>query len=336
MLRALVVLVLLATTSLVAADTGGSMGGGDWGDSGGGGGGGGDDGPSSYDHDSGSYSSSSDHRHDEDTGLVVLVLAVVGVIAFATFTYVDGMKPGASPVVSSRVVSPSFSWGFMDVGVLRIAVDGRARAFVQANLRRIATFADTKTAAGRLWMLSEVSLMLRRLRDAWVYGGAVNEPVRTKLAAKQVFDRHVDQARSRYRDETIRNASGVTTTAPAPAAVPRPEEGDGLILVSIILCARSELTEVLDVARGEDLRRALEAAPYRTAEDLVAVEIVWQPTEDADRLSSIELVAKYPSPELIPIAGALVGKVFCAYCSGPFPAELVSCPHCGAPARAAG
>jgi hypothetical protein len=50
-------------------------------------------------------------------------------------------------------------------------------------------------------------------------------------------------------------------------------------------------------------------------------------------MSSIELVAKYPHPDLIAIRGALVGKAFCTYCSGPFPAELQTCPHCGAPAR---
>jgi hypothetical protein len=46
----------------------------------------------------------------------------------------------------------------------------------------------------------------------------------------------------------------------------------------------------------------------------------------------MELEAKYPRPDLIPIQGALVGNTFCSYCGGPFPAELVSCPHCGAPA----
>ena len=43
--------------------------------------------------------------------------------------------------------------------------------------------------------------------------------------------------------------------------------------------------------------------------------------------------AKYPPPDLYPLQGALVGKTFCKYCTAPFPAELVACPHCGAPAR---
>ena len=76
-----------------------------------------------------------------------------------------------------------------------------------------------------------------------------------------------------------------------------------------------------------------DAASQLSTGSLIAIEIVWQPSEDSDRLSSMELEAKYPRPDLIPLQGALVGKTFCTYCSGPFPAELVSCPHCGAPAR---
>ena len=105
-----------------------------------------------------------------------------------------------------------------------------------------------------------------------------------------------------------------------------------MILVSIVLAAKQELYTVLQIGNGSDLSAALEAAATLDENSLVAVEIVWQPAEDADRLSSIELEAKYPRPELIPIAGALVGKTFCTYCSAPYPAELVSCPHCGAPA----
>jgi len=220
-----------------------------------------------------------------------------------------------------------------DVTVLRIAIDGRARKFVQAELARIAKSANTGTAAGRHAMLKEVTLLLRRVRDAWVYGGAVNEPMRSLAGAKSVFDRHVLDARATFRTETIRNADGVVTAQAAPAAIPRAHEGEGLILVSIIVAARSELVTVKHIGDGETLRKALEAASFRSPDDLVAIEIVWQPSDDADRLSSLELEAKYPRPSLIPLEGALVGKTFCTYCSGPYPAELVTCPHCGGPSE---
>lgn len=339
--RAIVFLVLLACARSAFADTGGSMGGGDWGGGGGGGGYSSSDYSSSSSSSDYSYSSSNDYSSSHSYsssdgsstplsgfhiigGLVILVVWVAIQAAMKS----RGLDYSSTYAPSSYVPIDS-----VDVSVLRIALDGRARKFVQAELQKIAKTADTKTSEGRLAMLREVSLMLRRVRDAWVYGGAVNEPMRGISAAKPVFDRHVDDARSRFRTETIRNAQGVTTTSQAPDFIPRSEEGAGVILVSIVVCARSELFTVRNIGTGEDLRKALEGAPHRAASDLVAIEIVWQPSEESDRMSSMELEAKYPHPELIPITGALVGKTFCEYCGGPFPAELVSCPHCGAPAR---
>lgn len=340
--RAMIFLVLLTCVALPAfADTGGSMGGGDWGGGGGGGGGGDYSYSSSSSSDSYSYSSSNDYsssdysssdgRSRPISGFEILlgigVLVIYGVIQLAKssgggFNYASTYQPASYLPVDS-----------VDVSVLRVALDGRARKYIQTELARIAKSADTKTSEGRLTMLREVSLMLRRVRDAWVYGGAVNEPMRSLSSAKTVFDKHVDDARSRFRTETVRNEQGTITTSQAPDFIPRSEEGAGVILVTLVVCARTELVSVTSIGNGEDLRKALEAAPHRAASDLVAIEIVWQPSEDSDRLSSMELEAKYPRPDLIPITGALVGKMFCSYCGGPLPAELVTCPHCGAPAR---
>lgn len=318
-----VLLVLALGHGVARGDTGGSMGGGDWSSSsrssssdyssGGGGGG-------SYSYDS-SYGSTGDGGSLPPALIIVILIIVV-------LWFVAEAARGQSGTRSYG----DASYDAIDVSVLRIAIDGSARQFVQTGLARIAAAADTASAEGRLTMLREVDLLLRRARDAWVYGGAVNEPMRSMGAAKLVFDSHVTNARARFREEVVRNAQGViTTNAPTPV-VPRPEEGPGLLLVSLIVAARSELFTVGHIEDGEDLRKALEAASYRPARDLVAIEVVWQPSEDADRLSSIELEARYPAPELLPIRGALVGKAFCRYCGGPYPAELVSCPHCGAPA----
>jgi uncharacterized membrane protein len=232
----------------------------------------------------------------------------------------------------SSYVTPWAPLDTVDVSVLRIAVDGRARKFIQTELKQIADTTDTATPQGRTAMLREVALLLRRVRDAWVYGGAVNEPMRAIGASKTVFDRYVDDARSRFREETIRNEQGAKTSMAASSYTPRSDEGAGVILVSIIVAARRELFTVNRIGSGDDLRQALDSASQIATDNLVAIEIVWQPSEDTDRLSSMELEAKYPRPDLIPIQGALVGKTFCSYCGGPFPAELVSCPHCGAPA----
>lgn len=323
------------------ADTGGSMGGGSWGGGGGGGGGYSGGGYSSSSSGGGwSSSSSSSGWSSSSSGgggslsggeAILLIIGCVIVLV---------VKAAMAAGVGSDANEPlSYSTGTwvpldtVDVSVLRIAVDGRARKFIQTELEQIADTTDTATPEGRTAMLREVALLLRRVRDAWVFGGAVNEPMREIGASKSVFDRYVDDARSRFREETIRNEQGTKTATAASSYTPRSDEGAGLILVSIIIAARRELFTVNRIGTGDDLRQALDSASQLATNNLVAIEIVWQPSEDDDRLSSMELEAKYPRPDLIPIQGALVGKAFCSYCGGPYPAELVSCPHCGAPAH---
>ena len=266
-------------------------------------------------------------------GGVMLVILIIGGVGAAIVWAAMQSSSSSSSYDFGSAVGSYVPFDAVDVSVLRVAVDGRARKFIQSELARIATSADTATDEGRLTMLREVCMLLRRVRDAWVYGGAVNEPMRAMGEAKAAFDRHVDDARARFSRETIANVQGQKTEADGGQFTPRSEEGAGLILVSMVIAARNELFTVSQIGDGEDLRKALESASNRTASDLVAIEIVWQPSEDEDRMSSMELEAKYPRPDVIPIANALVGKTFCTYCSGPFPGELVSCPHCGAPAR---
>ncbi len=171
-----------------------------------------------------------------------------------------------------------------DISVVQIAIDGSVAKFVQDGLARL--------PAGAAQM-RELGLLLRRVRDAWLAGGAVNEPVRRDADAMTVFARHVAVARA------------------------LPSTGNAMLLVTIVVAAHGELATVSDASAAEELRRALEAAAYR--DDIVAVEVV------------ATGIATLP-PGMIRIPTSLAGKVVCKSCGAPFPAELVSCPHCGAPA----
>ena len=234
-------------------------------------------------------------------------------------TYPEAAPAFASNLPVARATYNNFSASdAVDVTVLRIVIDGRARKFVQDELARINKAGDPATEEGRATTLREVSIMLRRLRDAWVFGGAVNEQMTHKTNAKQIFDRHAAAARAKV----------------APVASPAPDEG--VILVTLVIAARTELYTVLKIADGEDLRKALESAGARTANDIVALDIIWEPGTLDERMSTAELVAKYPHPNLIKLQGGTENKAFCEYCAGPFPTELVSCPHCGAHVRAVG
>jgi uncharacterized membrane protein len=328
-LISLLILSVTAGTAL-AQDSGGSMGGGSW-DSGGGGGGGdwssSDSSSSSWD--SGSSSSSSGSSGGGNLGgAEVLVVLIFGAIGLA----ITMMKQQGSSLSSGIASYSPDTTEHVDVTVIRVGLDARVRPYAQKELARIAKVADTGTPQGLVLMLNEVGLMLRRLRDAWVYGGAHNQHMAPMGSARQDFQQQVARARATFRHETIRNSDGHTTEAAAVGGPRRSEEGPGIVLVTLIVAARQELFTVDKIGDGDDLRRALEVLSALTSHSLVATEIVWTPAAEDDRMSSVELEALLPGA-VFPIHGAMVGKVVCTYCSGPFPAELLSCPHCGAPAR---
>ena len=63
---------------------------------------------------------------------------------------------------------------------------------------------------------------------------------------------------------------------------------------------------------------------------LQAMEVIWQPSDPNDVMSSAEMAVVFPT--LKPLApDARVGRRACAYCKSVYAAELGRCPNCGAP-----
>ncbi len=67
-----------------------------------------------------------------------------------------------------------------------------------------------------------------------------------------------------------------------------------------------------------------------TPTQMVALEVIWSPAAENDRMSSAELEVLYPELKKID-ESTIAGRVFCGFCGGPFAAELLECTHCGAP-----
>lgn len=307
---ALITLVVLwfglgSGSDAFAQSTGGSMGGGSFSSSGGGGGG------SSYSS-GGSYSSSGGSGGSvSGSGLVIIII-------FAMLYLVVAATADAANVSEK-----------MDVTVLQVAIDWRARKHVQKDLEFIAARSDTNTQAGLVAMLREVTVVLRRARQSWLYAGATNHPVMAREDAEAVFQREAQNARTGFQHELIRNADGEVRKRDAPEVVALTEEGEGVVLIALIIAARHELVDVHTPSDAEVMRAALESLGELTSGNLVAVEIVWSPAAEADRMSTAELESLYP--DLEPIRGATVaGRVYCEYCDRPYTGELLSCPHCGA------
>lgn len=190
----------------------------------------------------------------------------------------------------------------------------RARVELQERLRALSRDAKTATPQQRGALLAEILSLLRAHRDdvrhvAW-------QSIRTRHAdgVKRFFALAAD-LRARYRHET--------TTRAAPDLTYRAEEGPGLLVVSVLTFGGRGKHAFGTTPRELDL--ALFAMENTFPEGF---ELIWSPSEQADRMSSAELETLYPELQRL---DDTVGRVVCRACNAVYARELGRCPACGKP-----
>lgn len=202
-----------------------------------------------------------------------------------------------------------------------IACDWDARSQLQRSLASLAQ-RGSKTDEN----VRRITEQLRSHELDWmaVFHEAKADLQRT--AAREWVTEQALELRARFRDELVRSDELGTRTAPAPAMRARPEEGPGVIIVSVLLAAREAPSAVCPTDRATLARWLEECGENRSRVELL--EVIWSPAAPEDRMSTAELEALYP--ELVPLPGAgAFGRVYCTMCGAPFTGELDACPHCG-------
>lgn len=252
-------------------------------------------------------------------------------VAYIAFMIRNASIPGGF-AGRRRRAQEAKTWERGQVAVLRLGIDWRARREVQSRLLELARTSNTRTPAGLAVLLRDAVGLLRGAKLAWLYASGVSRSISGAAPVEAAFRELSSDARARFQRELVRTADGTSTTDDAPVElVAHAHEGEGVVVVTIVLAAKSEPLgfEGGDpAASAARLLDALESVADPT--QIVALEIIWSPAAEADRLSTAELEQHYPELRKIDET-AIAGRVFCAYCRGPFAMELRTCPHCGAP-----
>lgn len=174
---------------------------------------------------------------------------------------------------------------FFTVRRLSVGFGPAARPALQRDLDAMAAAADVGTDPGRLDALRRVAARLHADRSAATHALLV-DALRSLDDAPPFFDAMAEELRGRYPTETRRNAVS------APAAV----EGDpaipGHLVVSLVMGAVGRLPPLAAGDRAQ-LAAALDALASLDAV-LVALEVIWSPSVDADRMSLTAMNDRYP------------------------------------------
>jgi uncharacterized membrane protein len=206
-------------------------------------------------------------------GLLVL-LAIVAVVLSAFRQ--SGITGDDSKVTVSKV----------QIGLL-----ASARA-LQADLTQLALSADTDSPEGLAEVLRETSLSLLRHPEYWVYGCSAKENT-TLALAEQKYQALALSERTKLNEEVLSNQQGKLRGS--DLANPSEDLPSEYIVVTIVTAVSGQTLANLPTIRStRDLEITLKALGSVPSDQLLAVEVLWEPQSEAYTLTSEELISAYP------------------------------------------
>lgn len=217
----------------------------------------------------------------------LILMAVVGLLMNALRG--GGGAPrlsGDGGMVEAPVDGP-VTMAQLQVGLLASARD------LQDDLRRLAASADTGSSAGLQRVLQETTLALLRNPELWVYGNVETGEVRF-AQAESTFNRLSMQERSKLRQELTTNVSGQRLSAAGRVAAGSSDAASDYLVVTLLVASRRRL-QLPAAGTADQLRDSLQRLGSVAADDLLALEVIWQPEGEGESLSAAELVTQYPS-----------------------------------------
>ena len=178
--------------------------------------------------------------------------------------------------------------GPVAVAQLQVGLLASARE-LQRDLRNLAGQADTRTNSGLQRVLQESTLALLRHPDLWVYANAEVGQV-PFAAAESTFNRLSMTERSKLRSELTSNVAGSVSQAPAAG---ESDATSDYIAVTLLVASRGRIP-LKPVSGSEELREALRVLGSVPSDQLLALEVIWQPEGAGEVLSADELITAYP------------------------------------------
>ncbi|MCP9934737.1 DUF1517 domain-containing protein [Cyanobium sp. Candia 9D4] len=217
----------------------------------------------------------------------LILMAVAGVV-------VNALRGGGGPSLGGSGSELAYNPrpdGPVSIAQIQVGLLASARD-LQDDLRRLAGSSDTSSSSGLQRVLQETSLSLLRHPDLWVY--ASGEVGQVPFAsAESTFNRLSMQERSKLERELTANVAGRRFSEPAPVAPGASDAASDFIVVTLLVACRRSLA-IKGAGSADDLRDSLQKLGAVGADDLLAIEVIWQPEGAGEVLTTEQVITAYP------------------------------------------
>lgn len=179
------------------------------------------------------------------------------------------------------------------VSKIQIGLLSSARQ-LQQDLNRLAMEADTNTSEGLTLLLRETAVSLLRHPEYWVYADSLSENSKLELA-EQKFNSLAMGERSKLTSEVVSNFNNRRSQSSIQVVNDLDLEAPSEYIVVTLITAMAGSSNLSKIRSSEDLRLALSSIGATSEQQLLAVEILWEPQSNNYTLTSDEVLTIYPS-----------------------------------------
>jgi uncharacterized membrane protein len=171
---------------------------------------------------------------------------------------------------------------------------------LQNDLTHLAMDSDTSSSEGLSLVLKETVLSLVRHPEYWVYVSSAKETTKFALA-EQKFNGLVMSERSKLNAEVLSNKNGrILQGAKAAAALNSSGElgledpSEYIVITLMAAMAGDTLGKLPEIRSSEQLKQTLAMIGSVSQDQLLAIEVLWEPQSTEFTLTSDQVLTVYP------------------------------------------
>ena len=218
----------------------------------------------------------------------LILMSIVGVIVNSLKNSSIVSNSSNNSIVSQSANPTKVSLIQFQIGLLASAKE------IQVNLRDLASESNTSTTSGLQKVLQDTTLSLLRKPELWVYSNIETGSV-PFTSAESTFNRISITERSKLKAELTSNYSGQISTSKNTKSNPGDSDPTNEYIAITILVATKKDLSLKNSSNSELITETLRLLGSISSNDLIALEIIWQPEGEGETLREEELITQYPN-----------------------------------------